>query len=56
MTKSRLYFIFKYDKLLFCSTIMGVWHRLSVIKKSTVWRQSPCGGKLYTTFAVGLQI
>lgn len=37
MTLSRLYFIFKYDKLLFCSTIMGICHRLGVIKKSTKW-------------------
>ena len=37
MTLSRLYFIFKYDKLLFYSTIMGIWHRLDVIKKSTIW-------------------
>ena len=37
MTLSRLYFIFKYDKLLFCTTIMGIWHRLDVIKKITIW-------------------
>lgn len=43
MTKSRLYFIFNYDKLLFWCTIMGLTHRLSVIKISSIlkYREAP---------------